>query len=212
MQKLYSYIIAQDFGSAPNPFWGICTLVICKPRIRLLAQIGDWIAATGSKNSPIGDISGKLVYVMKITEKMSMREYDSYTKLKVPQKIPEWKNNDQRRRVGDSIYDYNYDPPNIRKSVHNETNRVRDLRGENALISDHFYYFGDNPIDLPKNLKGLVCKTHGQRSVSNNLYVEPFLKWLNGLNLILNKLYGKPSGRFFQNTLLKDLNDVSDKC
>ena len=34
MLKLYSYVIARDFGFAPNPFYGFCTLATCKPRIR----------------------------------------------------------------------------------------------------------------------------------------------------------------------------------
>ena len=31
--KLYSYIVARDFGFAPNPFYGFCTLATCKPKI-----------------------------------------------------------------------------------------------------------------------------------------------------------------------------------
>lgn len=41
MPSLFSYCIPVDDGAAPNPYWGICTLVICKPRIRLAADIGD---------------------------------------------------------------------------------------------------------------------------------------------------------------------------
>ncbi len=38
---LYTYCIPYDDGAAPNPFWGQCTLVICKPRIRKVARPGD---------------------------------------------------------------------------------------------------------------------------------------------------------------------------
>ena len=41
--KLFSYILARDFGFAPNPFYSICSLATCKPIIRKKAQIGDWI-------------------------------------------------------------------------------------------------------------------------------------------------------------------------
>ena len=44
MTKLYSYCLPYDDGAAPNPFWGTCTLVICKPAIRRTARVGDWIA------------------------------------------------------------------------------------------------------------------------------------------------------------------------
>ena len=49
MSKIYSYVLRIDDGAAPNPFWGLCTLTICKPAIRRNAQIADWIIGTGSK-------------------------------------------------------------------------------------------------------------------------------------------------------------------
>src|SRR5712671_5339411 len=40
--RLYSYVVARDFGFAPNPFFGVCTLATCKPDIRkgLMSMIG----------------------------------------------------------------------------------------------------------------------------------------------------------------------------
>jgi hypothetical protein len=46
---LHSYVVARDYGFAPNPFFGVCTLATCKPLIRRIAHIGDWIVGTGSK-------------------------------------------------------------------------------------------------------------------------------------------------------------------
>ena len=37
---LYSYIVAYDGGSAPNPFHEFCTLAICKPGMRRTAEKG----------------------------------------------------------------------------------------------------------------------------------------------------------------------------
>ena len=37
---LYSYVITRDYGFAPNPFGGICTLATCKPGIRNHAKVG----------------------------------------------------------------------------------------------------------------------------------------------------------------------------
>lgn len=45
--RLFSYCIPVDDGAAPNPFWGVCTLAICKPAIRRVAEVGDWIAGVG---------------------------------------------------------------------------------------------------------------------------------------------------------------------
>ncbi len=145
MSKLYSYIIKYDAGSAPNPFWGICTLAICKPAIRRTAQIGDWIIGTGSKHSTCNDLltydlSDSIVYAMKVTSKLTMQEYDIYCKSNLHNKISNWKTKDWRQKVGDSIYDFNHSPsPSIRKSVHDEGSRKRDLGGLNVLLSTHFY-------------------------------------------------------------------------
>jgi hypothetical protein len=73
---LFSYCIPTDDGAAPNPYWGVCSLAICKPKIRKKARLHDWIVGTGSKNSPIGDISNHVVYTMRVTRRVTMRDYD----------------------------------------------------------------------------------------------------------------------------------------
>ena len=198
MTTLFSYCIRYDLGSAPNPFWGMCTLVICKLAIRRAVQVGDWIMGTGSTNSPIGDIRGQVVYVMQVTDKMSMRAYESYVREHLPEKVPRWVSSDPRRMVGDAIYDFSVEPPKVRQSVHCEGDRARDLRGEWALLSERFYYFGDRPRALPEHLLGLVKKGPSHRSRANDGYIEAFLVWLDGLGLEPNGLYGKPQGSLFR--------------
>jgi hypothetical protein len=63
----------------------------------------------------------------------------------LPNKIPKWFSGDPPRMVGDAIYDFSTDPSGVRKSVHNESHRDHDLGGQYALLSEHFYYFGDRP-------------------------------------------------------------------
>ena len=46
MPRLFTYVIPNDGGFAPNPFIGVCTLNCCKPVIRRTTQKGDWVAAT----------------------------------------------------------------------------------------------------------------------------------------------------------------------
>ena len=70
--KIYSYVIPRDFGFAPNPYFGYCTLATCKPRIRKGAQIGDWIAAYGSASTMFRE---KLVVLMRVGETMTFDEY-----------------------------------------------------------------------------------------------------------------------------------------
>ena len=36
--RLYSYVFDHDYGFAPNPFHGVCTLATCKPSIREHAE------------------------------------------------------------------------------------------------------------------------------------------------------------------------------
>jgi hypothetical protein len=178
---LYSYCIPIDDGAAPNPYWGICTLVICKPVIRRNAKKGDWIVATGSKNAPDHqDFSKHLVYAMKLTQDpMSMAEYDAFCQKHLPNKIPDTKHKDYARRVGDCIYDFSQgSEPIIRNGVHNEGNRKRDLGGENALLSDHFYYFGYKPVLLPDNLHAIIRNGQGHKSHSNENYKLDFVDWL----------------------------------
>ena len=70
--KLFSYVVARDFGFAPNPFYGICSLATCKPRIRCAANVGDWIVGTGSKKRGRQNF---FVYVMRVTDSYTYNEY-----------------------------------------------------------------------------------------------------------------------------------------
>ncbi len=123
MSQLFTYCIPYDDGAAPNPFWGVCTLVVCKPSIRRTAQVGDWIVGTGSTRSPIGDVRNMVVYAMQVTQKMKMRDYDLYTQEYLKGKVPDPGSADPRRRLGDSMYDFRFDPPRMYSTeVHKEKN------------------------------------------------------------------------------------------
>jgi hypothetical protein len=177
---LFTYCIPVDDGAAPNPFWGICTLVICKPVIRRTAQVGDWVVATGSKHAPGGrDFSKSIVYAMRVTDKMSMSEYDVWCQNNLPNKIPDIRNEDWRMRLGDCIYDFAADEnPAIRPGVHNEGNRPRDTGGKFALLSNHFYYFGSQPKEMPEDFYPIIRNGQGHRAQSNDVYKESFISWL----------------------------------
>ncbi len=181
MSTLFSYCIPYDDGAAPNPFWGLCTLAICKPRIRRSANVGDWVVGTGSALSPIGDISDKVVYAMLVTQKMTMADYDRFTWSKLSRKIPLMTSTDPRRRAGDSIYDFSTSTTPLRPSVHGEGNKETDLSGKCVLLSDHFFYFGDRPVALPEELLGIVKQGQGHRSHANESYVNDFIHWIHSL-------------------------------
>src|SRR5437588_8852326 len=70
--RLYSYVVARDYGFAPNPFFGTCTLATCKNVIRRCAQVGDWVIATGAVKR---NRTGQLVCAMRISETMTFEKY-----------------------------------------------------------------------------------------------------------------------------------------
>jgi hypothetical protein len=175
MAVLYSYCIPVDDGAAPNPYWGICTLAICKPVIRRNAKPGDWVVATGSKKY---GMENKVVYAMRITEVMTLAKYNKFCSKKLPFKIPDLNALDLTKRAGDCIYfEVNGDLLQ-RKGVHGPTNRDVDVNGKNVLLSKHFYYFGDQPISLPTELLSIVLQGQGHRSRSNAKFVSSFIKWI----------------------------------
>lgn len=140
---LYTYTIKVDRGAAPNPFFGICTLAICKPKIRLVAKPGDWVVGFGSKNVNGVNYSGRIVYAMRVSQSLPFSEYDRFCRKKLKGKIPDVFNDDFRRRVGDCIFDFERDVEGkLRLSVHSLMNRKRDLSGRtsffliNSIISE----------------------------------------------------------------------------
>jgi hypothetical protein len=206
--SLFSYILRIDDGAAPNPYWNICTLTICKPVIRRTAKIGDWVIGTGSKNSKcndgfVYDLSDCIVYAMKITDIKGLKEYDSYCNKELKNKIPDWKNKDWKNKIGDCIYDYsNGLNPTIRKGVHNEDNRQRDLSGEKSLLSNNFFYFGEDVKPIPYELKEIIKQNQGHKKIENIELILKFEKWINKFEN--NKIYADPQMRWYFDKQLTD--------
>ncbi|MBY0481272.1 MAG: hypothetical protein K2Q21_07950 [Chitinophagaceae bacterium] len=188
-QKIYSYILRHDSGAAPNPFWDICTLTICKPAIRRTAEIGDWIIGTGSKKTRVTkndtiDISDGLVYAMKVTDKKNLKDYNEFCNEKLQNKIPVWRTADWRLRMGDCVYDYSNDgEPILRKSVHDETNRATDTGGIYTLLSTHFYYFGLAAVQIPNELKKLIKHGPGHKIIQQDELINKFESWIGQFQL-----------------------------
>jgi len=214
MSKIYSYVLRFDDGAAPNPFWGTCTLTICKPVIRRNANIGDWVIGTGSKNAKCNDgnihnLSNNIVYAMKISDVKTLEQYDTFCKANLPNKIPNWRTKDWRFRMGDCIYDYsNGATPSIRQSVHNEGNRKRDLSGFNSLLSTHFYYFGEKARPLPTDLMRLIKRNQGHRKIKNQELIKNFENWIEQFNM--NEIYADSQMRSVFDRKITD--EIISKC
>jgi Nucleotide modification associated domain 2 len=144
-RSLYIYVVDRDFGFAPNPFHGYCTLATCKPGIRNSAIVGDWIMGVGGARLKA---TGKSVYLMKITEVINFNCYWKDKRFKVKKPV---RNGSRVMMVGDNIYhqddengkwtqeDSHHSNPD--GSV-NGSNLQRDTKSKNVLISNYFYYFG----------------------------------------------------------------------
>jgi len=168
---LYSYVVSTDSGFAPNPFGNYCTLGCCKPQIRKHARVEDWVVGTGPK--PVGN--DKLVYAMKITEKVIFEDYSK--DLRFQYKIPRSVAVEER---GDNIYwkDKNGEWIQRPSYYHNtEKQKAIDLSGKNVLISDCFFYFGANATPIPERFFGLIKKGPGHKRLLGQ-QVDEFLAWL----------------------------------
>lgn len=150
----YSYIVARDFGFAPNPFGKHCTLATCKPRIRKTAKINDWIFGLSGKA-----LNYKLIFAMKVSKKITFNEYWESPEFQYKKPII---NGSLKQMYGDNIYFFDkktnkWHQENSHHSLDNgEINYLnlnRDTKGEFVLIADEFYYFGREMIDIPKEIK-----------------------------------------------------------
>ena len=191
--RLFTYIVRVDDGAAPNPFNGMCSLAICKPRIRSVARIGDWVAGVGGANAPSGNLSKKLIYAMRVEEVVTLQAYDARARKEWPHRIPDVTSLDLAARLGDCIYyDFGGTKPRQRLSVHGPGNIDTDVGGKNVLISKDFYYFGSQAIPLREDLQDICPVTQGHRSNKNEPYVDTFVSWIRGMKYQPGQLYGWP--------------------
>lgn len=155
---LHVYAITRDFGFAPNPFHGFCTLATCKPKIRKSAKVGDWVMGIGG--CTLRQVKRKCIFVMKVSEKMSFQEYweDIRFSLKKPVR-----NGSRVLMLGDNIYHKSNEGGWIQEDSHHsnadgsphEGNLARDTQSsDQVLISDWFYYFGSAAIEVDLNSIG----------------------------------------------------------
>lgn len=181
--NIYAYIVPVDDGAAPNPYGGVCSLAICKPNLRKIAKIGDWIVGLSPEF--------KLIYTMKITTVKTMKEYDIYTKENLSTKIPDKTSKNIEKQMGDSVYDFSQDNVILRPSVHSRCTKEMDLAGKNVLLSTHFYYFGNKPKVLPKEFENIVTLRVDFLELNLDLQTI-FFDWLEKQKFEKNKIYSNP--------------------
>ena len=186
--RLYSYVVARDFGFAPNPFGGICTLATCKPDIRQRAVVGDWIAglASASNRSTPG-----LVYVMRVDEVLT---YDAYwTDVRFQNKKPS-RTGSVKQMFGDNIYHQSAvggwqqadSHHSFESGAANPANIANDTKSHGVLIGRRFAYWGSSAIAVPEQFLDFDGHTirlkRGYRSIFPQEFVQAFVAWFESLD------------------------------
>jgi hypothetical protein len=172
--RLCSFVVRNDIGLAPNPFHGYCTVAITTPnQMGLRAQPGDWLMGT----QPVHK-GEKLIFAMEISEIMSLHDY--YQDPRFEQKKPV-KDGNQIERVGDNMY---YQDENGEWQQHptrhhtSRYERTQDTKHPSVFIAEHFYYLGENAVELPVEFQPMIRRRHGCKCAHEPELVQDFLKWL----------------------------------
>jgi hypothetical protein len=180
----YSYKIEHDFGLAPNPFGGYCTLAVCKPTIRRNKnlELGDWIIGTGSAKLKR---LYHLIFAMQVEEKLTFDEYWEDPRFQYKKPVI---NGSLVQMYGDNFY---HQDPKTKKwiqedSAHslvdgkpNEEHLRVDTEGEFVLISSNFYYFGDKSELIPEEFREVCSEGRSMKGPSIPTEVgDRFIKWL----------------------------------
>lgn len=197
--KYYSYVIPRDYGFAPNPYFGYCTLATCKPRIRKSARIGDWIAAYGGAST---EVHKKLVVLMNVDEILTFDQY--WNDKRFVKKIPVF-NRSMSCMYGDNIYHHIGENWTQELSHHsmadgsiNYSNLNRDTKADRVLVATQFYYFGNNAIEIPKEFEELIGSGRNHKNFYDEKIINKFINFMNdnfekGINGVP---YSRRSGQF----------------
>lgn len=189
--KLHSYVVARDFGFAPNPFFGFCTLATCKPNIRSVAQIGDWVVGTGSKTRKR---EKHVVYAMRVTGAQTFDEYWADPRFQI--KRPNLRGS-KKQAFGDNIYskdaktrrwcqaNSHHSRPDGRL---NSANVEADTKANRVLASDDFVYWGGSGPELPPRFLNYgpthanICAGRNHKNDFPAQLVQDFISWIRSFN------------------------------
>lgn len=180
--NLYSYLVVRDVGFAPNPFGDFLTLATCKPTLRKRAELGDWIIGTTSKKGH--KTKNMLVYAMRVEEKLTFNQY--WADQRFEYKKPVF-NKSLVQCYGDNIYHYENDSwiqenshHSLENGICNERNLKNDLKGKFVLISQTFYYFGNELVEIPTEFRSEVCSEKRfplYKEIEGDI-ADEFIDWL----------------------------------
>lgn len=184
--RLFTYKVAYDAGSAPNPYHELCTLAICKPAIRRVARPGDLVVGLACAPD-----ERRIVYCMLADHVLPWADYIKVCtgRGEIPDGIP---GRGLRMRVplsgrdpGDCIWPDASRFEEARESWSGHRGPgdwKRDVEGgENVILSARYWYFGigdQHPIRLGEELLPMV-PGRGHRSNANQEFREAYREFFN---------------------------------
>ena len=186
--RLHSYVLDHDYGFAPNPFHGVCTLATCKPSIREHAEVGDYVVGTGCAKRRR---RGFLVYFMRVEEITTFDVY--WSDPRFTRKRPLLRGS-KMQAFGDNIYHRDsatgrWRQANSLHSLHdgsaNPANVDRDTKSRNVLIGSEYAYWGGSGPKIPEQYRDFngidVCARRGHRNRFPKELRDQFIDWLHSL-------------------------------
>lgn len=194
----FTYKIDHDYGLAPNPFGGFCTLAVCKSDIRKNKnlEVGSWVFGIGAKS--VGtQYFQKLIFCMKVEGKLTFKDYWNDVRFQYKKPVL---NGSLVQMYGDNFYHQDGNGEWIQEnSAHsledgtpNEKHLIRDIGGNFVLISKNFYYFGENAIAIPEEFTHAICTNARNMAFAKpQETVDAFIAWLQS-NYKKGILYGDP--------------------
>jgi hypothetical protein len=176
------YVVDRDFGFAPNPFHGVCTLATCKPPIRKGANIGDWVVGMGGRRL---NATGRCIYAMRVSAALSFNDYWASQEFRDKRPV---RNGSRVMMVGDNIY-HRPDGESVWQQLDshhsladgspNPLNVEKDTSANRVLISRHFFYFGkEAPSVPPEILNRLGFKNGIGHRVFDAQHCTALLDWI----------------------------------
>jgi hypothetical protein len=172
MTTLCTYVVRDDMGLAPNPFWDWCTLAVCTPNHQgSKVEPGDWIV--GVLNKARGH---RFLYAMEVSSVLDLDEYFHHSDFqrKKPNLNGSW-----QERCGDNFYSRGPDGRWIqhRNRFHlNEDIKASDTKYARAFVASRYWYRGKASA-IPARFASLVGG-RGARVKHDPSLARAFRSWV----------------------------------
>jgi hypothetical protein len=187
--RIHSYVVARDFGFAPNPFHGYCTLATCKPVVRRIAEVGDLVIGT---SSTAGGKAPRIVYAMRVSERLGFDDYWRDERFRA--KRPDLRGT-KKQAFGDNIYHHAVggggwcqedSHHSLTTGRRNMANVANDTQTDAVLVAEDYAYWGGEGPEVPiafRDFEGHdLCAGRGHRNDFPAAMVAAVSAWFDALS------------------------------